>query len=152
LAWNAGERNGFLTPVFEERINRISLENRERLFDRAPWVNFIEMRGFADDWKKLGLTDEDLWAVQGVIGPDPKCHPVISGTGGLRKMRFAPPKKSGRRKWYRLCYVYFQEAAVVLFVVAYSKNEADDIPAADKKYFRQLIAREHAVFSRRAVR
>jgi hypothetical protein len=52
----------------------------------------------------------------------------------------------------RICYVYFKEAAVILLVVAYAKNEADDIPASDKKYFRELIKRENAIFSKRTVR
>lgn len=67
-------------------------------------------------------------------------------------MRFAPPAKKGGRRWYRLCYVYFREAAVVLLIVPYAKNESDDISAADKKYFKELIKREHAVFSQKVVK
>ncbi len=114
-------------------------------------VNFIELHGFRDDWRRLGLTDEDLWAAQSMLGANPTGFPVIQGTGGLRKLRFAPPKKGGRRRWLRICYVYFKEAAVILLVVAYAKNEADDIPASDKKYFRELIKRENAIFSKRTV-
>jgi hypothetical protein len=120
--------------------------------DPDRWVNFIELRGFRDDWNKLGLTDDDLWVAQGLIGANPKGPPVIRGTGGLRKLRFAPPKKSGRRRWYRLCYVYFPETAVVLLIVAYAKNESDDIADDDKKYFKELIERENAVLSKRPVR
>jgi hypothetical protein len=122
------------------------------LDDPATWVNFIELHGFRDDWKRLGLTDDDLWMAQTMIGSEPKGSPVIKGTGGLRKLRFAPPKTSGRRKWFRICYVYFPEACVVLLVVAYAKNESDNLTAADRKLFSQLIARERAVFSSKAVR
>jgi hypothetical protein len=132
--------------------HEITLEYPEHLLKPASWVNFIELHGFQDDWKHLGLTDPDLWMAQTMIGADPKGWPVIKGTGGLRKLRFSPPKKSGRRKWCRLCYVYFEEAAVVLLVVAYAKNEIDDISPADRKYFSELIRREHAVFAKRAVR
>lgn len=126
----------------------ITLEYPDHLLDPDRWVNFIEMHGFRDDWRQLGLGDDDLWVAQSMIGANPKGSPVIPGTGGLRKLRFAPPKKTGRRKWYRLCYAYFPEAAVVLLVVAYAKNEKDDIPAADKKYLRELLKRENAIFSK----
>lgn len=131
---------------------KIRLSYPDHLLDPDPWVTFIEMHGFSDDWKKLGLIDTDLWAVQCMIGANPTGNSVIGGTGGLRKLKFTTPKKSGRSRSYRLCYVYFKDAAVVLLVVAYAKNESDDISYADKKYFKALIEREHAVFMRRAVK
>jgi len=33
-------------------------------------------------------------------------------------------------------------------VVAYSKNESDNIPAGDKRYIKELIRRQKEVFSR----
>jgi hypothetical protein len=111
------------------------------------WINFVELHGFRDDWLRLKLKDEDLWAIQTLIGADPTSAPVISGTGGLRKLRFAPPAASGRRRWFRMCYVFFPEASVVVLVVAYAKNEQDDLSAADKKFFRQMIERQRAAFA-----
>ena len=113
------------------------------------WVEFIESRGFRDEWKRLKLEDKDLWAVQAMIGAGPTSAPVVSGTGGLRKLRFAPPRTSGRRKWYRICYVYFQTPAVVLLVVAYAKNEMDDLSEDDKRLFRRMIERQQAAFDRK---
>jgi len=48
--------------------------------------------------------------------------------------------------------VYFPEAAMVLLLVAYAKNESDDLSAADKKYIREMIEREHKVLSNRPVK
>jgi hypothetical protein len=115
-------------------------------------LTFVHEDGFESDWKDLGLTDEDLWGVQLMIQSDPEGSPVVKGTGGLRKLRFAPPKRSGRRKWFRACYVYFPEAAFVLLVVAYAKNESDDLSAADKKYIREMIAKEHKISSKRPIK
>lgn len=132
---------------------KITLAYPDHMLDNpAHWVTFIEMLGFTDDWRKLGLTDDDLQVVQGMLGADPKGQPIIRGTGGLRKLRFAPPKKTGRRRWYRVCYVYFEEADIILLIVAYAKNEMDDISAGDRKCFRELIQRERAVFLKRAVK
>ena len=113
-------------------------------------LTFIHATGFDDDWSELGLTDEDLRVIQQMIQENPTGPPVVKGTGGLRKMRFAPPKKRGRRNWFRVCYVYFPVAATVLLVVAYAKNELDDLSPADKKFIRSMIEREHEALSRRA--
>ena len=44
------------------------------------------------------------------------------------------------------------EAGAVLLIVAYAKSELDDIPAGHKKYFREMIARQHAIFQKGVVR
>ena len=116
------------------------------------WIHFIEASGFRDEWRRLKLEEDDLWAIQSTIGFDPTSAPVVSGTGGLRKLRFAPPGSKGRRKWFRVCYVYFQRQAVVLLVVVYAKNELDDLSSADKKFIRQMIERQQAAFEKRTGR
>ncbi len=50
---------------------------------------FIEAAEFAARWRGLGLTDDDLAALQQQIGRDPEAGPVMPGTGGLRKLRYA---------------------------------------------------------------
>jgi hypothetical protein len=124
----------------------------EHIADPQGLLTFVHSHGFEDDWRDIGLKDEDIWIVQLMIQSDPEKNPVVKGTGGLRKMRFAPPTSSGRRKWFRVGYVYFPEAATVLLIVAYAKNEADDLSAADKKFIREMIEREHKIFSTRAVK
>jgi hypothetical protein len=110
------------------------------------------MEGFAADWKDLGLADDDLMALQVLIMLKPKGCPVVRGTGGLRKMRFSPPKWGrGKSGAIRVCYVFFEEYRMVLLIVAYAKNEADDLSAQQKKDIRKLIARERAELSKRAI-
>jgi hypothetical protein len=46
----------------------------------------------------------------------------------------------------------FSRRGAVLLVVAYAKNEMDDLSPADKKYIREMIKREHAVLSNRPVK
>ena len=57
-------------------------------FDAADWPKFIELPGFTRAWTTLGLRDGDLTALQAAILEGPFRHPVIAGTGGLRKIRF----------------------------------------------------------------
>ncbi len=98
-------------------------------------LNFIEMKGFVDDWERLKLDVEfDLLALQVAIMAAPRAAPVVSGTGGLRKLRFSPPGwKMGKRDAIRVCYVYFEDFWTVLLVVAYAKNEKGDLTAVEKR-------------------
>ncbi|OAI41301.1 hypothetical protein AYO40_03335 [Planctomycetaceae bacterium SCGC AG-212-D15] len=110
------------------------------------------MEGFSEDWQNLGLDDDDLWVVQLAIMARPTGGPVIQGTGGLRKLRYKPPKGSGIKKAVRVCYVYFKEFSIALLVIAYAKDEMDNISTEQKKACRELIRRQAAVFAKRAIK
>jgi len=70
----------------------------------------------------------------------PTSPPVIRGTGGLRKMRFAPPSwHTGKRGALRVCYVFLHEHAIVLLVGFYAKNEREDLTAQERKDFAVMI-------------
>ncbi|MBL9123799.1 MAG: hypothetical protein JNG90_09215 [Planctomycetaceae bacterium] len=68
------------------------------------FVRFVELDEFGDDWQELGLDlEHDLWDLQSQIMKSPVA-PVMRGTGGLRKLRFAPAGESiGKRGAIRVC-------------------------------------------------
>ncbi len=114
---------------------------------------FVELDGFWEDWCDLGLGDEDLLALQVLIMMQPSKPPVIPGTGGLRKIRFAPARwKTGKSGAIRVCYVFLAEHGIVLLVVPYSKKERDDLPPAHKKAYRELIRAIRQEYSTRPVK
>ena len=48
---------------------------------------FFEMKHFTRKWYSLGFSDNDLIELQNMLLENPKMGDVISGTGGLRKIR-----------------------------------------------------------------
>ena len=48
---------------------------------------FIHTKIFDRLWESLGCNDDDLSELQKIICDNPKGHPVIRGTGGVRKIR-----------------------------------------------------------------
>ena len=114
------------------------------MFDPKDLLIFTELRGFQTDWKQLGLNvEQDLLSLQWAIMESPRAGAVIQGTGGLRKLRFAPPRwGTGKRGALRVLYVYFEEYGHVLLVTAYAKNEDDRFSEADKKQVKFLIEEE----------
>ncbi len=67
-------------------------------FDPNEWPRFIELPGFTRAWTALDLGDGDLVALQASILAGPNRHPGVSGTSGLRKIRFA---RTGSRRGKR---------------------------------------------------
>lgn len=88
----------------------------------------------------MGLDDDDLRTLQVMIMVDPIGSPVVQGTGGLRKLRFAPKRwNTGKRGAARICYVYYEEYGIVLLVLAYSKNQSDDLSPDQRKTIKDVI-------------
>ena len=103
-------------------------------FDPARWPTFLELPGFTRAWSALGLGDADLMLLQSLILQGPDRYPVVAGTGGLRKIRFARPGGGrGKRGSYRACYAGFLEHGVVVLAMVYDKGERADLTAAQRK-------------------
>jgi hypothetical protein len=104
-----------------------------RLLQPADLLHFVELRAFTEAWDAvLGLNDDDLTALQVLIMFGPKDAPVVAGTGGLRKLRYAPSGWShGKRGGVRVCYVHYEALGVVLLVTAYAKGRKEDDCQAD---------------------
>jgi hypothetical protein len=107
------------------------------------FLHFVQLDEFVNDWESLGFDIEnDLWALEILIMANPERGDVIPGTGGLRKLRFGREHESiGKRKGVRVCYAYFKEHWTVLLVVAYGKNEKDDLTENEKKDIRNYLDR-----------
>jgi hypothetical protein len=54
-------------------------------------LTFIQLPYFVSDFRRMLLTDGDLRELETLLMQNPGMGKVIPGTGGLRKMRFAPP-------------------------------------------------------------
>jgi hypothetical protein len=103
-------------------------------FEPSDWPKFIELPGFTRAWASLGLSDEDLTALQTAILAGPNRWPVVSGTGGLRKIRFARLGEGrGKSGSYRSCYACFLENGVVVLAMVYGKNEQPDLTMAQRR-------------------
>ena len=65
---------------------------------------------------------------------------IITGTGGIRKLRVGD-KKEGRGKSgsFRILYFDLPDKNVTYLVLIYKKSEIENITAAEKKQLKQLI-------------
>jgi len=110
-------------------------------FNPEDWLRFVQFHAFLTGWQELRLGDDDLRALEMLIMLAPKRAPVVKGTGGLRKIRFAPKAwNAGKSGACRIGYVYFEAHAIVLLLIAYSKDVQDDLSPKEKKAIATLIA------------
>jgi hypothetical protein len=134
-------------------VKRVKLAYPQHRLKPEDLLDFIETRRFTADWEDLGLNDDDFTALQIGIISSPKEGAVMKGTGGLRKLRFAPAQwNTGKSGAVRICYAYFEEYSLVFLVRAYGKNEKDDLADEEKRGIRQFLERIGKELAARPVR
>lgn len=99
---------------------------------------FILLPTFEKNWKDMGLNDNDLRSLQHELTLDPKKGPVIRGTNGLRKVRISFDNE-GKSSGGRVCYVDFPDYEKIYLIVAYPKNETDNLTKKEKNNIADVI-------------
>jgi hypothetical protein len=90
-----------------------------------------QMPTFGNRWRAEKLTDEDLQALESAIMRDPSAHGVMRGTGGLRKIRFAPPSRDkGKSGSMRVGFAQFPDYELTLLATLYLKKNEENLDAA----------------------
>jgi hypothetical protein len=102
------------------------------------WKRFVEFPYFTSQWKRYGLDDEALRALELTLVAHPDIGPVIPGTGGLRKVRFARTG-GGKSSGFRIGYAYFEEFGIVCLITVYAKNDKEDIPEDQKRTIARML-------------
>ncbi|MBO5238440.1 MAG: type II toxin-antitoxin system RelE/ParE family toxin [Lachnospiraceae bacterium] len=101
---------------------------------------FIQTKEFSKNWDGLGYDDEDLRKLELELLKNSSAYPVIRGTGGLRKMRFALDNE-GKSGGVRICYVDFVVAETIYLITVYPKSEKDNLSQAERNEIKKLIKR-----------
>ena len=68
---------------------------------------------------------------------NPQLGPVIEGSGGVRKVRFAVPGK-GKRGGARVIYIDVMVDEAIYLLYAYPKSVKDDLTKDEVKEFKKI--------------
>lgn len=100
--------------------------------------SFVLTTSFERQWKNMDMTEEELRKLEIEILKNPKLHPVISGTGRLRKMRFAIDGR-GKSGSVRVLFVDFEEVKMIYLVGAFPKTEKENLTPAERNSLKRII-------------
>ena len=99
---------------------------------------FVELPTFREDWKELGLNDDQLRELQKELLQNPKAGKVIAGTGGVRKVRYALPGR-GKSGSARVIYVDFEVHEKIYLLTAYAKNAQENLTKAERNNMKAMV-------------
>lgn len=85
------------------------------------------------------LSDDSRQEMEAAIVADPIGAPVVPGTGGIRKLRWAGSGR-GKRGGIRTIYFHHSGSEAIYMLTAYAKAARDDLSPADKKALIRLVA------------
>ena len=87
------------------------------------------------------LRDEDYLALQVVLLLRPAQGPIMPGSGGLRKLRWAAVGR-GKRGGLRVIYYWEPAEETFYMLYVYAKNEQGDLTAAQVRALARLVREE----------
>ncbi|MBI5195108.1 MAG: type II toxin-antitoxin system RelE/ParE family toxin [Nitrospirae bacterium] len=88
------------------------------------------------------LSYEEYRLLQAHLVNKPDVGKVMSGSGGMRKLRWSA-KGHGKRGGIRVIYYWFMSKDVILLLFAYAKNEQDDLTKEQLRQLRKVIEKEY---------
>ena len=96
--------------------------------------------------KRVGKTlrPEEREAMELHVADHPEIHPIVAGTGGVRKARWGRRGK-GKRGGVRVIYFYRSTSDVVYFLDLYATNVKEDLTPADKQQLKEIVNRLRGV-------
>ena len=89
------------------------------------------------------LTDDEYAKLQHGLIVDPAAGDLISGSGGLRKIRWQQGSRGkGKRGGIRVIYYWYASGSLIYMLLAYSKGQQDDLTSREKRLLSRLVAEE----------
>lgn len=89
------------------------------------------------------LSHDEYAELQGVLVVNPEAGDLMKQTGGLRKLRWGQQRRGkGTRGGVRIIYYWYAPGTLIYMLLAYSKDERDDLSTAQLKLLAGLVKEE----------
>ena len=88
------------------------------------------------------ILDDQYRLLQSWLIAKPDAGKVITGSGGLRKMRWSI-SGHGKRGGIRVIYYWSASVSTILMLFIYPKNEQDDLTPAQLRKLKSIVDEEY---------
>ena len=103
---------------------------------------FVELPAFERNRSDY-LTEEAYRGLQNEMLKDPEAGDVITGTGGLRKLRYGDATRGkGKRGGLRIIYYWWDPKKQFWLFTIYDKDELSDLSPKEKAILKTLLKQE----------
>ena len=103
---------------------------------------FVELPAFERNRSDY-LTDEAYRGLQNDMLKDPEAGDVITGTGGLRKLRYGDATRGkGKLGGLRIIYYWWDPQKQFWLFTIYDKDELSDLSPKEKAVLKTLLKQE----------
>ena len=103
---------------------------------------FVELPAFERN-RSAYLTDEAFRGLQNAMLKNPEAGDVITGTGGLRKVRHGDATRGkGKRGGLRIIYYWWEPKRQFWLFTLYDKDELDDLSPKEKAVLKTFLKQE----------
>ena len=103
---------------------------------------FVELPAFERNRSDY-LTDEAYRGLQNEMLKDPEAGDVITGTGGLRKLRYGDATRGqAKRGGLRIIYYWWDPKKQFWLFTIYDKDELSDLSPKEKAILKTLLKQE----------
>ncbi len=100
-------------------------------------ITLIELPEYRKRAEKL-FTEEERAELLTHLATHPKAGDLITGTGGVRKLRWARTGM-GKSGGARVIYYYHSDRIPLFLLTAYGKNEQSNLTKAERNELAQLV-------------
>ena len=103
----------------------------------TPRMAVVETEEFLNRSKAI-FTESERASLVAHLGANPEAGRLVTGAGGVRKIRWATPGQ-GKRGGARVIYYYYNQSIPLFALDIYAKNEKANLSEADKRSLKRLL-------------
>ena len=108
----------------------------------------VETETFLASAARLGISETERAALVVYLACNPRAGAIVSGTGGVRKLRWAL-RGRGKSGGARVIYYYHNESFPLYALDVYAKNQKGNLSDTEKKAAHKTVAAIIAEHNRR---
>lgn len=106
--------------------------------DTNKLITVVETAEFVKQASKF-MSHENRREFINFIAANPSSGDLISGTGGVRKVRWASKPTKGKSGGSRIIYYYYSDDIPLFLFTAYSKSTQENISQNDRNSLKAIV-------------